>query len=270
MNKKLKVGIVGFGNMGRAIAESLSSKKYDIYVYDKDKNKAKGIPSGIAVKTLRGLLSKSEVVILAVKPQDIKGFIKSSCGFINRKTLLISIAAGVPTYFFEKNMGKLKIVRVMPNLAARVKEAVSFICKGHFASKKDLDLALNIFKNIGIVFKVKEGFLDKATSISGSGPGYIYYFMDSLMQAALGLGFERKTARKMVQYTFLGAVRLAIESREDFSRLVKSVASRGGTTEAALGVFENNRLSAVIKDAIGAAYKRAKKLAKHSSLQEKR
>ncbi len=264
MNKKLRVGIVGFGNMGRAIAESLSSGKYDVYVYDKDKNKTKGIPRNIIVKTLKGLLSESEAVILAVKPQDIKEFIEGSRGFINRKTLLISIAAGVPTYFFEKSMGRLKIVRVMPNLAARVKEAVSFICKGRFASKKDLDLALSIFKNIGIVFKVKEGFLDKATSISGSGPGYIYYFMDSLMQAALGLGFDRKTAREMVQYTFLGAVKLAIEGRKDFSVLVKNVASRGGTTEAALRIFERRKVSYAINDAVGAAYKRAKELTKAS------
>jgi len=259
MNKKLKIGIVGFGNMGRAIAESLSLRRYSLYVYDKDKNKTKDI-SGAAVRNLKELLSESNVVILAIKPQDIRIFIEESSGFINRKSLLISIAAGVPTYVFEKNMGRLRVIRVMPNLAAKVKEAVSFICRGRFASENDLSLALGIFKNIGVVFKVKESLLDKATSISGSGPGYVYYFMDSLMQAALGLGFDRKTAKKIVQYTFLGAVKLTINSKNDFSKLVKNVASRGGTTEAALGVFEKNKLPNIIRKAVHAAHKRAKEL----------
>jgi len=265
MGKKVKIGIVGFGNMGRAIAESLSPARYAIYVYDKDKKKTKGFACSGITSTLKELLNKSNIVILAIKPQDIDDFINNSRGFIKREIFLISIAAGVPTHFFEKEMGRIRVVRVMPNLAAKVKEAVSFICKGRFASKEDLNTALSIFRNIGIVFAVKEDFLDKATSISGSGPGYIYYFMDSLMQASLRMGFDKKTAKKMVQQTFLGAVKLSLESEKDFSALIKSVASRGGTTEAALSVFEKNRLSNTIKKAVDAAYKRAKKLAKTSN-----
>ena len=248
--------------MGRAIAGSLFSKRDVIYVYDKDKKKTKGT-RGRVLDTLKELLSKSDIVVLAIKPQDIKDFIAYARSYlIKRKILLISIAAGMPTYFFEKEIGKVRVIRVMPNLAAKVKETVSFICRGRFASKKDLETAAGIFKNIGIVFTVKESFLDKATSISGSGPGYIYYFMDSMIQAAIGLGFQKKTARKMIQQTFLGAVKLALESKEDLQVLVKNVASRGGTTEAALGVFKNNKFPDVIKKAVNAAYKRAKELSK--------
>ena len=264
MDKKLKVGIVGLGNMGRAIANSLLSGKYkySLYVYDKDRKKIKGMPKSSIAKTLRNLLSSSDIVILAVKPQDIREFIESAHSYISRRTLLISIAAGVPTRFFEKNIKDIRVIRIMPNLAAKVGEAVSFVCKGRFASEKDLDTALDIFRNVGIVFKAKENFLDKVTSISGSGPGYIYYLMNSLMQAAVELGFKKSTAKKMVQYTFLGAAKLAVESGDDFSKLVRNVASRGGTTEAALKIFERRKVASAVNDAVNAAYKRAKELAK--------
>ena len=111
------------------------------------------------------------------------------------------------------------------------------------------------------MFVVKENLLNKVTSISGSGPGYIYFFMECMFESALRLGFNREMASSMVSHTFLGSVKLARLSGKDFSSLVKDVASPGGTTEEALAVFRRQGLSKTIEEAVVAAYQRARELA---------
>ncbi len=265
MKKKLSIGLVGFGNMGRALGEALLSESaYQLLAYDKEKKKLKGIDSIIRKESLEKIIPSVNVVILAIKPQDIEIFIKDAVRyFIKKRPLLISIAAGVPTYFFEKRIKGIRVIRVMPNLAVKVRSSVSFMCKGKLATKKDLDVAYKIFSCVGKVFVIKESFLDKVTSISGSGPGYVYYFMDAIMKSALKLGFSQEIARMMIEETFLGAVRFATLSGKEFSKLIEDVASRGGTTESALRIFTKKRLNSIINEAINSAYKKAKELANY-------
>ena len=262
MSKKDKLGIIGFGNMGRAIGEALISKNnWDISVYDKYKKKTKDTKNVTVAKTSEEVISSSKVVILAIKPQDIREFVqKAREYFVNKKPLLITIAAGVSTKSFQNFFKDIRVIRAMPNLAATVGESVSFLCKGKFAKKADLEIAKEIFARVGEVIVADESYLDKVTSVSGSGPGYIFYIMDSMYKGTLKLGFNEGAARKMVVQTFLGAAKLAKESGKDFQCLVKEVASKGGTTEAALKVFNSCQLDKIVEKGINNAYRRAKEI----------
>lgn len=264
MKNKLRIGIVGFGNMGRAISESLIREDgFLLSVYEKDKKIIKGISSITFFRTSRELILNNNIIILAIRPQDITGFIqRAKKAFLKSRPLIISIAAGVSTHFLEKIIKQGRIIRVMPNLAVRVKEAVSFVCRGKFTNKKDLTIAKNILNCAGKVFVVRESFLDKATSISGSGPGYIYFYMKCMFKCALKLGFNREMANQMVLQTFLGSAKLARLSGRDFSLLEKDVTSPGGTTEQALKIFKIRKLDKIIEEAVTSAYQRAEELAK--------
>ncbi len=262
MQSKLRIGIIGFGNMGKAIAESLfSATNCSVYGYDKDSAKTNKAKKITIAKNSADLIKNCPVIVIAIKPQDIKEFVTKQLKCLKQtKPLLISIAAGVSTGYFEKKINDARVIRVMPNLAAKIRESISFICKGKYATGKDLVIAKNIFKTIGIVFVISETLIDKATAISGSGPGYVYYFMNCLYENARKLGFDKKTARQMVTKTFLGAAKLAGSGNKSFSQLVNEVTSAKGTTEAALKQFENSGLNKAITKGVNAAYKRANKL----------
>lgn len=262
MKRQLKLGIVGLGNMGSAFAFALEHEtNWQVYIYDQDRQKllkSKEFKTCANIKTIFDTVS---VILLAIKPQDIKIFLgKNKEALLKNKPLLISIAAGVSTKFFEKEIENIRVIRAMPNLAAKICCAISCLCKGQNATANDLKIAEKVFSFVGQVLVVKEPVIDKITSVSGSGPGYIYYFMDAMYKSARKLGFKSAEAKMLVLYTFLGAVGVAYSYNDDFSQLVKNVASAKGTTQAALTVFKNKNLSKIVQEGIFAAYKRAKEL----------
>ncbi len=264
MGNRKNIGIIGYGNMGRAIGQSIASNDcWNISVYDKYKIKTKNLKNIIIEKTLEALIANNSIIILAIKPQDIGSFIDDNLVyFLKSKPTLITISAGLTTKYFQKLIKDIKIIRVMPNLAATVNESFSLICKGDLANKSDIEISKKIFSQIGEVIVTEESYLDKSTSISGSGPGYIFYFMDVMYNSALELGFNKKMARQMVSQTFFGASKLAKSSKKDFQQLTKDVTSKKGTTEAALNTFEKCHLSSILKDGISNSYKRAKEISK--------
>jgi pyrroline-5-carboxylate reductase len=148
----------------------------------------------------------------------------------------------------------------MPNLALRINQSVSFISGGNKVDVKSIKIVKNIFKLVGEVFIIKEKFMDKVTAITGSGPGYVYYFMRAMYEAACDFGFSKSDARKMVLNTFKGAVGLAEATDMDFSVLQDAVTSKKGTTEAAIKRFEKSKMAGIIKAGVRAACVRAKEL----------
>ncbi|MCD6227941.1 MAG: pyrroline-5-carboxylate reductase [Candidatus Omnitrophica bacterium] len=261
MRREKTVGIIGFGNMGSAISEGLLFKEWRVYVYDRNKRKLRGEKKYFVSPSTDHLIQHSPYIIIAVKPQDIPALLEEiKEGVLIHRPLIISIAAGVSIKFFEERLPKIKIIRVMPNLAAKKRESISFISPGRLVSLKDIEIAKEIFKCIGEAVLIKESFLDKVTAISGSGPGYVYYFMDTLYKSALSLGFSRIIAMRMVKKTFLGAITLIKDSREDFSLWIKKVASPGGTTQAALDFWKNCKLERLVRRGIKKAYLRARQL----------
>ena len=207
-----------------------------------------------------GELAKGIDATRYVKDKELLAQTKES--FIRYKPLLVTIAAGVEINLFTKVLKGVRVIRCMPNLAAVVGESISFIAGSRNCKKSDISLVKRLFSSIGEVVVIKESMLDKATAISGSGPGYVFNFMDGLYKSAVKLGFSKADAREIVVQTFLGSIALAYTSSDSFEKLVKKVASKKGTTEAALEVFKKNKQEKVIDQAVKAAYKQASQLAR--------
>jgi pyrroline-5-carboxylate reductase len=271
-----KIGIIGYGNMGSAIAESIRSQ-YDILVFDKDKVKT-AVTGGIKIAAdIQELVNKSEAVILAVKPQDFEPALKAIKGCL-KPGLIISIAAGITTKYIEKVLGKARVVRVMPNLGAKIRESVTCLSKGANASEDDLIFTEELFSYLGVTRVVEEKMMNAVTAISGSGPGYIFDFiannsvdplnvpehtrhdmMRRLERAGEAVGFDREDAAFLAAGTVNASISVLRITKISVVELAKQVASKGGTTEAALKVLHSQ---GTWEEAAQAALKRAGELAK--------
>lgn len=273
---KKKIGIIGFGNMGSAIAERIRAK-FTVFVFDKDTNKTAVSKNFNVTDNIEDLVDKAEVVILAVKPQDFAEVLVKIKNRIKDK-LIISIAAAISCGHIERTLGKIKLVRTMPNIGVRIGKSVTCICKGSFAADDDLRQAREIFENLGEVQDLEEEMMDAATAISGSGPGYYFHaitvnpdeyrrdhkkfhedFVSSLSKAAKDIGFEEKTAKFLAHWTIVYSDLLLKETGLTPEELKRQVASKGGTTEAALEVLHRN---GSLVEAVRAAVKRAKELSR--------
>ena len=265
-----KVGIIGCGNMGEALFSGLSKvmeKSVSIMVSELDAARRSAIQDKhkIIVEIDNNYLVKySDVIILAVKPQDLENVLRQEvCCGVSEKKLLISIAAGVTTKYIESVVGaSVPVIRAMPNMPAVIGEAVTAISAGSRAAKKDMDLAREIFSTIGDVVEVDEKLMDAVTAISGSGPAYFFYLIEALAGAAVKLGLDEKTAEELAIKTAIGSSELLDKLNEHPGLLRKKVTSKGGTTEAALKVFDDKGLKKIIEDAAEAACKRSKELSK--------
>ncbi|MDP3731737.1 MAG: pyrroline-5-carboxylate reductase [Candidatus Omnitrophota bacterium] len=268
------VGIIGFGNMGSAIAERIKTK-YQVFVFDKDKNKIENLKGIDTADSSADLVNKVETIILAVKPQDFEVVLNEIKDYTKDK-LIISIAAGKTTAYIEKALTKARIVRVMPNIGVKIGEAESSLCKGKSAKGEDLNFVSELFGYLGKTWVIKEGMIDAATAICGSGPAYIFYdmeknninpmnvpekvkqeYIDRLKIAAEEVGFDHATAFNFAAATT--GTSIALVALTPPQELRKQVTSRGGTTEAALEVLIAGRSWT---DAAKAALKRAAELSK--------
>ena len=274
----------GFGNMAQAIYQRMNRRAYDnIFLIEKSKkriNKINIIYDNFNVKHYKNTkiinnLSDSKItyfdtILLAVKPSDMKSVCAQLKPLIEEKPLIISIAAGIGSLKIKKyldNSSYYKLARAMPNLCAKKGMAITGLfgdpnCYGKNGGKmlgKDVS---KIFSKIGKVLWVKkESDLDSVTAISGSGPAYIYYIMNAMIDAAEELGLERNNAQKLVAQTIIGAGETGKDINNLTNEIVK-VSSKGGTTEKAIDVFKQKKLDAVIKQAIKSAHKRSKELSK--------
>ncbi len=265
----MKIGIIGCGNMGSAlIAGILREKLYEVYVYDIDEVKIKQALSRWNIKKaagLRDIADKCGIIILAVKPQDVEPVLKEiKTKFDAGGRILISIAAGIKTNLIRKYLKKALIARVMPNTPALVGEGVSGIYfDGKFDESKQ-NLVLNIFYTIGIAEVVKkEEQLDAVTGLSGSGPAYVFAFINALADAGVMEGLPRDVAKRLAVYTVGGSAVLAAESLEagiHFEELKDRVTSPGGTTAEGLLALEEGAFRASVLKAVRAAAKRSKEL----------
>ena len=275
------IGIIGYGNMGSAIAERLKAD-YEVWVFDKDKEKTKNILDVGIAKGILVLLDKVDTVILAVKPKDLTRVFntileKRKKGLEDK--LVISIAAGIRTAFIEACLRRTRVIRAMPNLPARFGDGMICLCKGRYAKKNDLHFAKQLFKKLGKVLVLKENMMDASTAISGSGPGYFYdwvegenieeikntapRFASSLTAAAQEIGFTYPIARILAETTTKGSILYLEETKLSPAEAKKQVASKGGTTEAGLEVLHNG---GSLNEAVKAALKRARKLVKFISV----
>lgn len=270
------IGIIGFGNMGSAIAEQLKSK-CEIWTFDKDVNKTKDLKGINVAESNKDLINRVNTVILAVKPQYFENLLSEIKDNIKDK-LVISIAAGITTGYIEKFLGQIKAIRVMPNIGAKIGQAESSLCKGRHANNNDLNFAKDLFNYIGKTWIMEERMIDAATAISGSGPAYIYYDMEikkidplnvpenikqeyikRLEKAAESVGFDSQTAMALAVSTTGTSIQLTAVTGIPPAELRRQVTSKGGTTEAALEILT---AGGSWEQAAEAAKKRAQELSK--------
>ena len=264
-----KIGIIGCGNMGEAILKGLSKviePSTSIYVSEYDEKRREVIQDKYKVIVSidnNYIVKYSDVIILAVKPKDFAALLKSEvCCGVSEKKLIISIAAGITTQYIEKIVGReIPVIRAMPNMAAVIGESITSLSAGSSANKEHMKLASEIFSVIGDVVEIDESMVDAVTAISGSGPAYFFYLVESMLEAARELGLKDDIARRLVTKTALGSARLLESTKEDPALLRAKVTSKGGTTEAAFKVIEAAFVKRAMKEAVKKAHDRAKELA---------
>ena len=275
----VRIGIIGYGNMGQAIGERIKHK-YAVSVFDKIKT--------IASKNITvtdnsvELIQQSDVVILAVKPQDFGALLNEIKDFVKNK-LIISIAAGVSTKYILNKLGeKARIIRVMPNLPAKIGEGMICFCKGRYAYKKDIDFTKKLFENMGRTKVIRnENMMDDVTAASGSGPGFFYDYIEKQkidyhhIDSKIKKDFDYILAKSLVDLdnnwtmnsalglanvTTAGSIALINATGSTPWELKKQVTSKGGTTEAGLKILRGKKEN--LPKAVKAAVKRARALSK--------
>lgn len=254
MGEALAAGIVGAGHAAReaiVLAEPLEARRN----YLKDKY------SFDTVATPPEAAEGAETVLFAVKPQDLSKVFDQLRGKISAAQLLVSIVAGAPTRRYTRAFGeKTRIIRVMPNTPALLRAGAAAVCAGGAATEADLDTARAMLESVGRAVVVKEALMDAVTGLSGSGPAYVFQFIEALADGGVRAGLPRDTALLLAAQTVKGAAKMVLELGEHPGRLKDMVASPGGTTIAGLHVLEKKGLRGAVMDAVLAATKRSAEL----------
>ena len=267
-----KVAIVGAGNMGEILLRGLLLggviDKEQALVAEAHPERNAYISETYEIEVAfdqRRIIPSADIVILAVKPQNIAGVLDQMQEAITEENLLISIAAGISTdkiaeHFPEKD---IRIIRVMPNAPALVLAGASALFAGRHCTTDDMKMAREIFDQIGTSVQVeKEGFIDIVTGLSGSGPAYLFMIIEALSDAGVQQGLSRKIANRLAAQTVYGAGKMFLETELHAGALKDLVATPGGTTFAGLRALENGNFRAVIMDAVEAATEKSRELGK--------
>ncbi len=257
------IGFIGGGNMAEAIIKGMTNKGItDISVSEPLNEKRKYLKETYKVNICfdnKMLFSSSDIIILAVKQQNISQLIQEIGDVEIQDKIVVSIAAGISLSYLKSGLKTNKILRVMPNTPAIVHEGMSVISLSEDISDADLNKVKEIFTSIGEVLILPEKYMNAVTALSGSGPGFISYFIDSMIEGGINAGLDPDIARTLAIQTLLGTAKL-LNTGINPSALIKMVASPGGTTEAGLKVLENNSIKSIISDTIEMATKRSEEL----------
>lgn len=268
--KNQKIAFIGAGNMAESIIKGLLGADIvsaaAITVSDIEQERVDYIRStygvgGVSDNTMAA--EESDIVILAVKPQVMDGALSElSISGADRRTW-ISMAAGISTAYIETLLGDHShVVRIMPNTPVLVGLGATAICGGRWVDDRDLDHAERLLGAVGVVVRVEEKDMNAVTAVSGSGPAYVFYLFEAMLAAARQAGLDEDKARLLIGTTIRGAAVLVEKTKENPGVLRKKVTSKGGMTEAALSVLENQGVFDAVIKAIQTAEKRAGELSK--------
>jgi pyrroline-5-carboxylate reductase len=268
MLKDKKIGIIGAGNMGEALISGLvhsrSSIPENIIIADIRKDKLRAVKEAYGVATTGNNLNvvdASEIVVYAVKPQIMASVLRETASTLDMTKVIISIAAGVPRTAIESCLNKdLRLIRVMPNIPASVREGAAAIAAGKHVLKDDLKIAKAVFDSVGKSVIIEEELMDAITGLSGSGPAYIFLIVDAFADAGVKMGLSREDALFLSTQTILGAAKMLMETHEHPGRLKDRVTSPGGTAIAGLHTLEQGGLRTTLINAVETATRRSKEL----------
>lgn len=261
-----RILFVGCGKMGGALLGGLLKNNYNknnILIIEPNTNAAKEFGVDVVTDASMAAYFKAEIVIFAVKPQIIESVLADFKKDNYKDSIFVSIAAGKTIEFFENNLSSSnKIIRAMPNLPALAGQGVTVFKRNDNIKRGDESLIGDIFKTVGDVYWIDdENMLDAVTAISGSGPAYVFHFMECLIKSGANLGLPTDLAKMLACSTVVGSAILAIESEKTVTELKNQVVSPGGTTEAGLKVLEKDgEFGEIIDNTAKAACQRSKEL----------
>ncbi|MDG2360553.1 MAG: pyrroline-5-carboxylate reductase [Planctomycetaceae bacterium] len=264
----LNVGFIGAGRMATALAQGLVSAGF----VSADRVVATDVlpaaldafakqTSARVVESASEVVIGSDVLFLAVKPQQMSQVLNGLSSLLEDRHLIISIAAGLPLSVYESALGtNRRIVRVMPNTPCLVSECAAGFSTGGSTSAEDSKLVEAMLATVGVAIQVDEKLLDAVTGLSGSGPAYAYQIIEALSDGAVHMGLPRDIATKLAAQTLLGAAKMVLETGQHPGTLKDAVTSPGGTTIAGVHALESGGLRGTIMNAVQAATDRSKEL----------
>jgi pyrroline-5-carboxylate reductase len=258
------IGFIGGGNMAEALIKGMTgSGMRDVMVSEPREERGAHLAETYGVKVSgdnREVVSSSDIVILAVKPQHMAEVLDEVGDLMTGEKTVVSIAAGITLSYFEQRLETTKIIRVMPNVAAMAQEGMSVLSLCECFPDREMSVIREIFMASGRVLVLPEKYLDAVTALSGSGPAFIALFVDAMMEAAGELGLGEDEARELVLQTLAGTSALLAGGMPP-GELVEMVRSPGGTTHAGLEVFESRGFRDMVGEALRAAARRSRELA---------
>jgi pyrroline-5-carboxylate reductase len=268
MASNLSIGFLGAGKMATALAKGfiragLVTPK-QIIASDVSEAACAAFAKETGAKTTAfnpDVAKFANVLILAVKPDQVAGALAEIRDVTTEKHLLLSIAAGVTLAKLQAGLGDdARAIRVMPNTPALVGSSATGFALGKTATAADAEIATKLFSAVGIAFQVKESLLDAVTGLSGSGPAYVYLFIESLSDGGVAAGLPRDIATKLAAQTVLGAAKMVLETGQHPGALKDMVTSPGGTTIEGLHELEKGKMRGTVMSAVRAATDKSKKL----------
>ncbi|MFM6938575.1 MAG: pyrroline-5-carboxylate reductase [Aquirufa sp.] len=266
----MKIAIIGCGNMGMAFANSFIQynlvSKEDLLLIEKNKERGAVLQeqkAGVVVDTISEKISAVDLVILSVKPQDYASVANELSALLQANQIVLSIMAGIPIGKLQESLKHDLIVRAMPNTPALLGMGMTAFAAAPAVGIADVRKVENLINSTGrAVFLEDEALIDAVTGLSGSGPAYFFYLIKSMIDAGIAMGFDPAMSALLVKQTMLGSYHLMQTSDNSLDELIQAVASKGGTTEAALKTFAEMQVGEGLQQGIFAARDRAVELAK--------
>lgn len=260
-----KIGLLGYGKMGSSIIGGIINAKIynktDILIYSPNKEDVISAGFKYACNELE-VFENSEILIFAIKPQGFPAVMQKLKGCKNAPKIVVSIAAGITIKYLKENLGDLKYIRIMPNLGASIKMAVSTMAVGENVSVDEKKMVKDIFDSIGSTSIVKEEDINTLLPLNGSYPAYFWYFVRSFVRAASKAGVSEEVSRKILADASIGCAKMLNDSSKDLDTLINDVCSYKGTTIEGVYVFDDSNLDEIVEKAAQACTKRAYELEK--------
>ncbi len=260
----MKVGIIGYGNMGSAFAKGLVRKvgAENLIVYDvSEEKRKKALEDGIATAgNLYFLVQNSDILFVAVKPKDVKGVLEEIKDQLGEK-VLVTMAAGLKISFYEEVLGRnKKIVRIMPNVNVAVGEGAIACTPNDAVSEEELDHVADLLSSCGEVFFLKEDLFDAFTALAGSGPAFVFAFADALAMAGVKEGIPYDQALAIALKTLSGSAKLLLELGGNPNEWITKVTSPGGTTVEGISYLEKKGFRGIVMKCIEKTAEKSRRL----------
>lgn len=262
-----RLALLGGGRMGEALVAGLLDAGWEadaLAVAEVDPDRRRSLeaafPGVRVVPSPAWAVPDADVVVVAVKPDDVPDALEAAAPALGEHAMILSIAAGVTIGTLEAALPGRAVVRAMPNTPALVRAGAAAIAGGTLTTAADLELAERVLGAVGVVVRVPEKHLDAVTGLSGSGPAYVFLMAEALIEAGVLAGLTWDTSRTLVTQTLLGSARLLVEGDDQPSVLRAGVTSPGGTTAAGLAVLEQHGVRAALLEAVQAATDRSRVL----------